>query len=310
MSIIKIRDIESIRFAAPDLTTMRKFLVDFGLIDLGPQADGVLRMRALGEAPYVHETEPGEPAFRSVTVRADSVSDLQALAAYDGVPLEDDPRPGGEKRVRLTDPDGFAVDVIAGSLSAPQLSKPFPEPWNGGSAVTRKNVPKRLGSGPSTVLRLGHAVFIVSDLLRTWNWWRERFGLIMSDDVRAPDGTTVAMFVRCDRGDEARDHHTFNFATMPGRGPQFHHAAYEVHGMDNLMLGHDHLLSRGYRHAWGIGRHLLGSQVFDYWYDPYGNRVEHWTDGDLFDAHEPTNIADIETMLGRQWGGDAPADFI
>jgi hypothetical protein len=310
MSITKIRDIESIKLSAPDLSVMREFLIDFGLLDLGPQNDGVLRMRSWGLAPCVHETELGAPDFRSVTFRAQSLADLEALAAHDGVPVEDCMKPGGGKLIKLTDPDGFVVEVIAGGTPAQELPSPTLEQWNVCNKAERKNVAKRITPGPSKALRLGHAVFFVSDLQRTWKWWHERFGLLISDEVRTPDGNTISIFVRCDRGDEATDHHTFNFAAMPGEAPKFHHAAFEVKDLDDLMVGHDYLLSRGHNHAWGIGRHYLGSQVFDYWLDPCGNRFEHWTDGDLFAAHSPTNIADVETMLGRQWGPKAPADFV
>ena len=30
------------------------------------------------------------------------------------------------------------------------------------------------------------------------------------------------------------------------------------------MLGHDVLRKAGYEHSWGVGKHILGSQVFDY----------------------------------------------
>ena len=32
------------------------------------------------------------------------------------------------------------------------------------------------------------------------------------------------------------------------------------------------LAARGYPHAWGVGRHILGSQIFDYWRDPFGHK--------------------------------------
>jgi len=32
---------------------------------------------------------------------------------------------------------------------------------------------------------------------------------------------------------------------------------------------------------WGVGRHNLGAQVFDYWADPWRHVHEHWTDTDL-----------------------------
>ena len=40
----------------------------------------------------------------------------------------------------------------------------------------------------------------------------------------------------------------------------------------------------GYRHAWGLGRHIQGSQIFDYWRDPDRLMFEHYTYGDVFDA--------------------------
>ena len=76
------------------------------------------------------------------------------------------------------------------------------------------------------------------------------------------------------------------------------------------MAGNQFLKARGHRHDWGVGRHILGSQVFDYWRDPWGHRVEHWTDGDLFDASVAPNVADLQTMMGHQWGPAAPPDFV
>lgn len=119
----------------------------------------------------------------------------------------------------------------------------------------------------------------------------------------------AAGFVRCDRGADPANHHTLNFAALPGKEPAFHHAAFEVADLDDLMVGHKHLKRGGYQHDWGVGRHILGSQVFDYWKDPFGNRIEHWTDGDLFDTDSPTNVTDLQTMLGNQWGPAAPSDF-
>jgi hypothetical protein len=68
------------------------------------------------------------------------------------------------------------------------------------------------------------------------------------------------------------------------------------------MRGHDHLQSNGRTPAWGIGRHVLGSQMFDYWKDPWGSELEHWSDGDLFTAADPSNKAGLEDLLAVQWG--------
>lgn len=50
-------------------------------------------------------------------------------------------------------------------------------------------------------------------------------------------------------------------------GPKFHvhHSSFEVHDFDAQALGHQWLKKEGYELAWGVGRHVLGSQIFDYW---------------------------------------------
>ena len=308
-SIAKAVDLESVRFSAPDLRQMQTFLEDFGMTAIADSGDGVLRMRGIGNAPYVHETIQGEPAFVSLAIAVRDLADLQALADAEGAEIEPEPGSGGGQRVKMTDPDGFRVEAIAGRTRMPPLAGSPSYPWNIAGRRERTGEPKRVASAPAHVSRLGHVVLGVSNMEQTWQWWRSRFGLLISDEVRAPNNDLAALFIRCDRGDEPVDHHTLNFASIPGVPPKFHHVAFEVCDLDDLMAGGAHLAAKGYKHEWGVGRHILGSQVFDYWRDPWGHRIEHWTDGDLFDAHTPANVTDLPTMLGHQWGPSAPADF-
>ncbi len=78
---------------------------------------------------------------------------------------------------------------------------------------------------------------------------------------------------------------------------------------DDLMAGHEHLRGQGHAHHWGVGRHILGSQSYDYWRDPYGNVLEHWTDGDLFDAKSPTGAVPLAPGAESHWGPPAPSPF-
>jgi hypothetical protein len=66
------------------------------------------------------------------------------------------------------------------------------------------------------------------------------------------------------------------------------------------------LKEKGRRHEWGVGRHILGSMIFDYWRDPWGHMVEHWTDGDLLDAGWGSRTATFQDLIGVQWGPAAP----
>ena len=50
----------------------------------------------------------------------------------------------------------------------------------------------------------------------------------------------------------------------------------------------------------------MGSQIFDYWKDPFGNELEHWTDGDLFTAADPPARQTMQALLAVQWGSPHP----
>jgi hypothetical protein len=89
------------------------------------------------------------------------------------------------------------------------------------------------------------------------------------------------------------------------------HFSYEVQDFDDVMIGHEHMRKVGkYEHMWGIGRHVLGSQVFDYWADPWGRVHEHWTDTDVLNAANGSNALPAEEAFGSQWGEPAPERFI
>ena len=87
MAIIKIEDIAHVRFAAPDLATMRAFLDDFGMKTF--ETGGRLYGKGSDGRPFVHVTEPGEAKFLAVGFRAETVADLEKLAAAEGVAVED-----------------------------------------------------------------------------------------------------------------------------------------------------------------------------------------------------------------------------
>ena len=63
-------------------------------------------------------------------------------------------------------------------------------------------------------------------------------------------------------------------------------------------------------YTWGIGRHLLGSQVYDYWADPWGRVHERWADTDRLNAQSGSNLLPAHEALISQWGGPPPERFI
>ena len=303
--MIKVKDAAYVRFAAPDLDAMERFLSDFGLVVTTRERE-VLYARATDPSPYVHVTERGEAGFRGVAFEAASAEDLSAAAKLEGASaVEKIEAPGGGERVRFSDPDGFAVEIVHGRQQLPPLPVRSAAPLNRGSDRRRLGDLQRTQAGPACVKRLGHVVLRVSDFRRSEAWYKSRFGFLSSDEVYLGERENViTAFMRCDRGDEYTDHHTFLCVGVGEVG--FDHAAFEVEDIDAVMLGHDHLKQASYEHHAGIGRHILGGQIFDYWRDPWGHVVEHFTDGDLLNAQHKPALHDPAAALGSQWGRFSP----
>jgi catechol 2,3-dioxygenase-like lactoylglutathione lyase family enzyme len=304
MTILKIEDVAYVRFRAPDLAAMRAFLEDFGMTVVEATATRLVA-RGTGPSPVAHVTELGEAGFAGVAFRAESLADLKRLAAAQDASVEALDLPGGGSVVTLTDPDGQCVDVVAGQASAEPLPIAEAQAWNRSHARERLRATKRIAAGAANVVRLGHVVLNVSDFRASEQWYKSRLGFITSDEIRLSPEFALGAFLRCDRGDAPTDHHTL-FLIQGRKGPGFNHAAYEVADLDDLMRGHQRLRDAGRQAEWGVGRHILGSQVFDYWRDPWGHTLEHWTDGDLFTAADGSNIATVQDLLGVQWGPAPP----
>ena len=137
------------------------------------------------------------------------------------------------------------------------------------------------------MFRLGHVVLQRQEFARNATWYVRNFGLIASDVELLP-GTKEPLiaFLRCDRGADPADHHSVVIAFGPEDA--FDHAAFETLDLDAVGLGAEWLQRQGWIKSWGVGRHILGSQIFCYHYDPSGFAVEHYADGDVFDADAPT----------------------
>jgi catechol 2,3-dioxygenase-like lactoylglutathione lyase family enzyme len=304
MSISRGHDVLYVRFRAPSLDLMRRFLCDFGMTEV-PWTPTRLFMRGHDAIPFSHITEQGVPGFAGFAIAVESAAEVRKLAKHDGVtwgPLE---APGGGIVAKLTDPDGFEVEVVAEQTRVETMVLPEALVWNHSGRHPRRRTRRRVREGPSHVRRLGHVVLAVADFRRSEAWYKERFGLLTSDEIQSAPGVAVGAFLRSDRGDQPSDHHTVFLLQHPGP-PGFMHAAFEVADLDDLMVGHDHLMRAGYDHLWGIGRHHLGSQIFDYWKDPFGNEIEHWTDGDQLIATDGGGVGSVQELMGVQWGMEMP----
>lgn len=303
--LTKIHDIAYVRLRVPDLSVMESYLTDFGL-RTSAKNECALYMRGTGSAHHVHISEKGDKAgLFGIGLLAGSAADLDALAKAPGAsPVHDIKEPGGGRRVTITDPFGIRVELVHGIAAVEAVTTPSLG-LNCGTRVERRGELKRLQKGPGRVMRIGHVGVNVADPDVALEWYNAHFGLLRTDSIAMED-FTLAHFSRCDRGAAYTDHHTIVFARSFDGSTSLNHASFEVADLDDIWTGYDHMSQAGHRHEWGIARHLLGSQVFDYWRDPWGLIHEHYTDGDLVDASFTGVKMDMEFS---QWGANMPPGF-
>jgi len=310
MALIRVMDLAYGRLRAPDLDLAEEFLIQFGMTraDRTPNA---LYMRGTDAAHHIHVTEKGDPGFVGFAYYAASPDDLLRVAKAPGASaIESIDEPGGGKRVRLKEPNGYQIEVVHG------IEKPAPisikrQPLNmGQDSLKRAGELMRIPKGPSRVKRIGHGVMAAPDVMTTVRWFRDTLGFIGSDDVyMGTKDNIIGSFNRCDRGEDYVDHHVFFCIRNERAG--LNHLSFEVQDLDDVFMGHEHLAHLGkYEHMWGIGRHLLGSQVYDYWSDPWGRVHERWADTDRLNAANGGNVLPAEEGFQSQWGERPPEKFI
>jgi catechol 2,3-dioxygenase-like lactoylglutathione lyase family enzyme len=294
--------------ARPDMDKATKFLTDFGLLPATRQGDTV-HFRGVGESPVIYSVTRAErPALLAVGLSVPDRASLQALAEESGANIEPFTGPGGGEMVRLRDPDGVCIEVLHGQAKAPSFPSRPPIPHNAPAQTVRVNDTQRPPLAPPEVTKLGHIVLTSVNFPRKAQWYMRMLGFIPSDVLCLPDATPAGSFMRLDRGATPSDHHTL--FVVYGAGADIVHAAVEVVDLDAVEMGQQVLKAAGYRHAWGVGRHLLGSQIFDYWRDPWALKHEHYADGDLFDASQPPGYHKLDREGLYQWGPDLPDDFV
>lgn len=310
MVAIKAAEFGFPRMEAPDLDVMEEFLTNFGLVRAARTPDA-LYMRGADGHHHLHAVHKGGTRFIGFGYHAESEDDLKRLAGLPGASgIETIDEPGGGKRVRLREPNGYQIEVIHGMEAVTPLSVERDHVNSGSEPLRRKGRVMRLTRSPTTLQRIGHGVIATPKVKETVAWFRETLGMVRSDDVYAGDkDNIIGAFSRLDRGDDYVDHHVLFCVHNDKAG--LNHVSYEAQDIDAVFQDHEYIKGLGkYDHMWGIGRHLLGSQVFDYWCDPWGRVHERWADTDRLNAANGGNLVSVEEGFQSQWGERPPERFI
>ncbi|WP_413105830.1 VOC family protein [Streptomyces sp. Inha503] len=306
--VIKVVELGWLEFAKPDLDRAERFARDFGF-SVHERTRDRLSLRGTWSALPCLVIHRGRSArFIGLTFIAESVSDVRRLARWsqaNALPF------GAGQAVQLVDPSGIPVRVVAGVERPGALAERAPLELNLGTKPVRINATQRAPRAAPEVQRLGHVVLETTKFQQALSWYLEALGLVVSDFLYLDDlrdrGPTMA-FMRCDLGSIPADHHTLAMHLGPRIG--YVHSAYQVTDLDAVAAGGEFLAERGYRRVWGIGRHIQGSQIFDYWRDPDRMMVEHYADGDLFDSSLEPGWAPMSASGLAQWGPPVSRDFL
>jgi hypothetical protein len=292
------------------LRPTEEFLRDFGLHTVS-KTDSKLIARGSGSAPAIYIANKGtNDRFVGAAFVMSENTDLgkykREMAATDINPTD---IPGGGCGIQLTDPAGRKVWLIKGQsrLEPLPVRSSVTHTSNAPGAHVRVNRPLRTPIEPAQVVRLGHFVLQTVDFMGLAQWYIKVLGLIPTDVQYLADGTPNLAFCRLNLGQTPADHHTVVF--VGAIEEKYEHSAYEVTDLDALGQGQQVLRAQGHKHMWGIGRHILGSQLFDYWYDPEGFELEHYSDGDVFTSDFETCYSPLTFGSIWAWGQDAPSSM-
>ncbi|GAA5040622.1 catechol 2,3-dioxygenase-like lactoylglutathione lyase family enzyme [Thermocatellispora tengchongensis] len=277
-----------VTMGVPNVDATREYYRDFGL---QPSADGYLH--TVDGGPQLRVVHAERRRLLALAVGVDDADDLDRIAR-DLAGLGVEAARSGDRLV-ATDP-GTAISVtvrIAERIPDPAPAPPQPRPGNRRSPAVER-------TGPVRPRKLGHVVVGSVDQEASQRFFMRGIGFKLSDSIGGE-----ASFLRC-----STDHHNLLVARAPV--PYLHHTAWEVADVDEIGRGATAMLEgHPERHAWGLGRHHIGSNMFWYLRDPAGNFSEYYSDLDcIIDDSEWTP----EVFEGSQglynWGPRPPRDWM
>lgn len=304
---VRLVKLAHMRYQHPDLAQITTFLRDFGL-HVTKRTDDARWYRGYGDDQYVYYAKQGPKKFLGGTFEVESYADLDKAALLPGAGAIEElhDAPGGGYLLTLHDPEGFPVNLLYGQTPAEKGQLPEKIIYNDEADKPRVRKFNRFSPGPAAVHKLGHYGLCVTNFPAQVEWYTRTFNLVPTDFLHVPDDSVsngkrnVALFAHIDRGTDLVDHHTFFMSS--NATAHVHHASFEVHDYDTQNLGHQWLAGKKYTSVWGVGRHILGSQIFDYWWDTTGNMIEHYADGDLVNEETPIGYGPAGDEGLAVWG--------
>lgn len=290
------------RVQVPDLGAQEEFLTELGMVQVS-RTTTTLHMRGSHTTPFIYATSVGEPRVLGIAFGCKSEDDLHRLAERpDASAVHTADEPGAGRRVVLTDPNGYGIEVVHGMRSSDSLKVETVPVNTGLDPVARRGRGPWQSDRSPTVLRLGHAVLKTEMFDISLDWYCATLGLVRSDEIVDAQGDLVGAFNRVNLGKRYSDHH----ALLVSRGAPtgWRHFGLEVADWSDVFSGASYLRQlASVQQVLSPNRHLVGGQVGAYVRGPWDQVFEIFSDSDrLNEDHESMQWSEQElSRLSPRW---------
>ncbi len=273
-----IRGVESLVYGVEDLERCARFFEDWGLeCPPGERSqwnlpDGTsLLLRPISDPCLPPPLVPGS-TVRETVWGVDSRQALQAIAAELSRDREVTEKSG---TVHSVDDSGYAIAFRLTRRRPLEAELPG---VNSLRRIGRKDKRARAAFAYRVrPLRIIHLVYWVPrEIDAAMRFYVERLGFRLTESV---DGS--GHFLRCASDS---DHHNL-FLNCRGDNFGFQHVAFEVRDIDEVMMSGRYMERRGWKSHLGPGRHVVGSNVYWYFWCPAGGLAEVGCDIDFITDH-------------------------
>jgi len=305
--------IDSVIYGVEDMATGRRYFTDWGLKKTSDTKSRVVFETEQGtrvilrpaDAPDLPKAaEPGSTVREVVwgvkskkhiaALQKELARDRDAIIDKDGV-------------LHSTDHDGFGIAFKLWTHKKPSERTARRAMTN--CPAVRERIGKHGTLYPcAKPVRLGHVVFSTPDFEASGRFYTERLGFHVSDWQKGE-----AIYLRCAT---ESDHHNLFYMTRETKAPTFHHLAFEVRDIHEVIGGGCNFTDKGWKTAIGPGRHTVSSAYFWYFKNPCGGMTEYFCDMDVPDSKwkpkkippSPATFAEWALPEGISWMGGGPHD--
>lgn len=280
-----ISGIERLVYAVDDIDLCTRFFSDFGLqrdelwiSDVCfklPEGSRVI-LKKMGDPSLPNGSKVAGAGVHEVVWGVDSEQSLDALLAK--LRKQTEVVQTSDGIARFVTPFGIAMGLKIFS-KVPVITAP--DSINAPGHIRRLNQHRkwRRRAFPKVIQ---HVVFAVPGFEDAHRFMIETLNFRLSDHQRG--------FGSYLRADGAYNHHNILFlnanAPLPDMDGRlaFHHANFGVEDIDELMIGANTMVRRGWEPShFGLGRHRIDSALFYYLPCPAGGEAEYGADGDYVD---------------------------